>query len=95
MSDDLVTVATYGLPAQAAIARNALEAGGVESVVADAEIVAMDWLLAPAVGGVKVQVRASDAERAVALIRQLEIGDGKVVIEEEELARQAMAETPE
>src|SRR5437763_793598 len=45
----LTTVATFHQPAQAELARNALTAAGIPAVVADAEIVAMDWLLANAV----------------------------------------------
>ncbi len=95
MAEQLVTVATYDLPAQAAMARNALESAGVRSVVTDAEVVAMDWLLAPAVGGIKVQVGAADADQAVAVIREFEAGGGKSGVDEAELTRQALAEPPE
>lgn len=95
MAEELVTVATYHLPAQAAMARNALEAAGVRSVVTDAEVLAMDWLLAPAVGGIKVQVGAADADQAVAVIREFEAGGGSAGVDEDELTRQALAEPPE
>ena len=96
MSDnELVTVATYQLPAQAAMARNALDAAGIRAVVTDAEVVAMDWLLAPAVGGIKVQVQAADAEQAAALIREIDAGTGGGEIDDDELTRQALAEPRE
>jgi hypothetical protein len=66
--DDLVTVATFMTAPEAHIARNALDAAGIRSVVTDGETVAMDWLLSNAIGGVKVQCRAADAERAAELI---------------------------
>ena len=66
--DDLVTVATFSTPHEAHIARNALDAAGIRAVVTDGETVAMDWLLSNAIGGVKVQCRRMDAERAAKLI---------------------------
>ena len=95
MAERLVTVATFHLAAQAAMARNALEAAGIPAVVTDAEVVAMDWLLAPAVGGIKVQVRAADADPAVTVIRDFEAGGGRADIDDDELTRQALAEPPE
>ena len=96
MSDDeLVTVATFQLPAQAAMAKNRLESADIAAVVTDAEVVAMDWLLAPAVGGIKVQVRAADAGRAAALIEEMDAGHGASDVDEAELTRQALAEPPE
>ena len=66
MGTRLVTVATFDQVAQAQMAADAIRAAGIGAVVADAEVVSMDWLLGQAVGGIKVQVRGEDAERAVA-----------------------------
>ena len=58
----------------------------------------MDWLLSNAVGGIKVQVREEDAERAAAILAK-EFGDGAAhasdEISEDELTRQALAEPRE
>ncbi len=51
-----VTVATFGSPALAHLARLKLESEEIPCVIVDENIVAMDWLLSPAVGGIKLQV---------------------------------------
>jgi hypothetical protein len=70
MAQRLVTIATFDQPAKARLAQNALHAEGVRAEVNDESLVAMDWLLSNAVGGVKVQVREEDAERAVAVLER-------------------------
>jgi hypothetical protein len=98
MSRTLTTVATFQLQAQAELARNALADAGIPAVVADGEVIAMDWLLANAVGGVKVQVRSEDADRAAAVLDGAlgaEAGLAAEGIDEEELARQALEGGPE
>jgi hypothetical protein len=65
MGTKLVTVATFDQVVQAQMAADALRAAGIDTMVADAETVSMDWLLSTAIGGIKVQVREEDAERAV------------------------------
>lgn len=67
---DLVTVAAFDNAAAAAVCAHRLEAEGIETAVNDAEILTMDPLLATAVGGIKVQVRKSDAPNALELLRQ-------------------------
>ena len=51
MAGKLVTIARFDLAGQAHIAKNALESVGIKSVLADEQTVAMDWLLANAIGG--------------------------------------------
>ncbi len=60
----LVTVAACAQPVEAHLLRCRLEAEGVDAFVADEHIVSLQWLYSAAVGGVKVQVHARDAERA-------------------------------
>ena len=74
MARKLVTIATFDQPAQARLAQNALEAAGVQTAVNDESLVAMDWLLSNAVGGVKVQVWEEDADRAVGEIADHGVG---------------------
>jgi hypothetical protein len=98
MAGTLTTVATFHQPAQAELAKNVLIAAGIQAVLADAEIVAMDWLLANAVGGIKLQVRPEDAERAAAVLEGSlgeDAGLASEDLDEEELARQALAAEPE
>ncbi len=59
-----VTVRTFWEPVGAHLALAQLESGGVEGVLLDENIVAADWMMANAVGGIKLKVRASDAAEA-------------------------------
>ncbi len=89
MAGKLVTIATFDLAGQAHIAKNALEAVGIKSVLADEQTVAMDWLLSNAIGGIKVQVLEEDAERAVAALEE-SLGSDEPV-DEEMMAAEAEA----
>lgn len=68
MIDRLVTIAHYGDTFEASIARNFLENEGITAFLEGAAIVGMAWHLTGAVGGVKLQVAESNAERAVQLL---------------------------
>jgi hypothetical protein len=65
---ELVTVATYLYLYQAQAAHLFLSQAGVQSFIADAEVVAMDWLLSNAIGGVKLRVPRDQAEEAVEVL---------------------------
>ena len=67
-SDELVTVATFALPTEAAMARGRLEADGIEAYLDNEHLVATYSLLTNATGGVKVTVPARDLERARAIL---------------------------
>jgi hypothetical protein len=71
MSNEHVTVATFDNEVDAAMARNYLESGGVRAFLLDDTTVSMDWALSNAVGGIKLQVKASDLGRAEFLLGQL------------------------
>jgi hypothetical protein len=77
MARELVTVARFDIPANAHIARNALEEAGIKAVIQDEQLVAMDYLLSLAVGGIKVQVWEEDAERAIAVLKSLRPAAGE------------------
>jgi hypothetical protein len=57
---ELVVVRAFSHPHEAYLACSALQAAGLDATIADANIVAADWLVSNAVGGVKVLVRAED-----------------------------------
>ncbi len=61
---ELVTVAVFDTLPKADLARSLLEQEGILCVLTDGNLVAMDWLLSNAVGGIKVQVPSSEADRA-------------------------------
>lgn len=93
MGTRLVTIATFDQAAQARMAKNVLDEAGIRVAVSDETLVAMDWLLSNAVGGIKVQVWEEDADRAVELLEQ-KLGSGaepEADITPEELAAQAEA----
>ena len=98
MAKRLVTIATFDQPAQARLAQNALKEAGVAATVSDENLVAMDWLLSNAVGGVKVQVWEEDADLAVKLLEKRfgEHGEGfGSEMSEEEFAAIAESTMPE
>jgi hypothetical protein len=94
MAGKLVTIARFDLAGQAHIAKNALEAVGIKSVLADEQTVAMDWLLSNAIGGIKVQVLEEDAERAVTALEE-SLGSDEPVDEEMMAAEAEAAEKEE
>lgn len=63
-----VTVATFWTPTEAHIARLRLESEDIPVVVLDENLVAWEWQLAIAVGGIKLRVPAPDLEAAKALL---------------------------
>ena len=68
METKLVTVATFDEGPRARLAQNVLREAGIDAVVTDESLIGMDWLMSNAVGGVKVQVREADVERAVEVL---------------------------
>jgi len=62
--ENLVTVATFDFPAEAEVAKLFLEEKGIQAFLADANLVGLNWFLANAVGGAKLQVAAADVDRA-------------------------------
>ena len=69
MSGDWVTIASFSQPVQAHLARTQLESEGITCIFGDEHLVHVDWLLSNAVGGVKLRVHLSDAERAREVLR--------------------------
>jgi hypothetical protein len=82
VAQKLVTVAVFGTPAEAMIAKNRLEVDGIRALVADETIVGMAWHLGSAVGGIKLQVAQHDAELALSILE----GNEAVAISEAEWA---------
>ena len=65
--DRLVTVASFYTAPEAHLAMGELKAAGVDCCIAD-ENIASSWGHVQATGGVKVQVRLTDVERALAVL---------------------------
>ena len=85
MSDVLMTVATFGDPVEANLAKNRLESSGVQAFLADEETVNMDWLLGNAIGRIKLQVGDQDAEAARTLLSQHSDLDATAALGPEEI----------
>lgn len=70
MTDELVTIATFRFLPEAQASKLRLEADGLTVLLANAEIVSMDWFLANAIGNIKLQVPQSQAAAATAVLEQ-------------------------
>lgn len=55
---------------EALLAKGKLESAGIPCVLADGNLVRMDWLLSNAIGGIRLQVRKQDFEVARALLSE-------------------------
>jgi len=91
------TVATYDEVYKAELAKTALEEEDIIAVLHDTQIVAADWMMSNAVGGVKLKVREEDGERACRILSEKMTAGAylKESLSEDELTRQALAEVPE
>jgi hypothetical protein len=62
--DDLVTIARFSSAIEAHLARTKLESEGIQAFVADEHMIAINPIYDLALGGVKLQIKNSDVERA-------------------------------
>lgn len=70
-----VEVATFLYVHEAQMARAALEAEGVEAFIQDQEMARANWMLTTAIGGVKLEVAAEDADRAREILARDHAGE--------------------
>ena len=71
MGDELVTLATFDKRGDADVCKVVLEQHGIRVFLADDNMVGgTNFLYGIALGGIKVQVASSDAERAAALLEK-------------------------
>jgi DNA-directed RNA polymerase subunit M/transcription elongation factor TFIIS len=68
MTDKLITIANFIEPFQADLARAKLESEGIKCFLAGENFVATYWLLSNADRGIKLQVRESEAEKALEVL---------------------------
>jgi hypothetical protein len=62
------TLASFSQPMGAHLLRARLESNGIASYIRDENMIAVDWMLSNAIGGVKVDVADEDYERALEMI---------------------------
>lgn len=68
MAEAWVTLVRFGAVHEGEVARGLLEAAGIEAVLLDTGMMGMAWHLAPAMGGVRLQVRPEDREAALEVL---------------------------
>lgn len=64
----LITIASFDHPIEANLAKTRLEAEGIECVLTNEHIAGMNWVWAPTIGGVGLQVLEADARRAMEIL---------------------------
>jgi len=77
MEDRLITIATFMYLTEAYPLITRLEDEGIECSMGDENIVSVQPFLSNAVGGVKVNIKESDWERALSILKQIK-QDNKV-----------------
>jgi hypothetical protein len=65
---ELVTVRQFRDLPEALLAKGSLESAGIECFLADENLVRLDWFISNFIGGIKLNVRAADAENAQRLL---------------------------
>ena len=66
----LVTLARFRDPLDAELARARLEGAGIDAVILDQHLTGINWFYSLALGGVRVQVEASDLDAARRALRE-------------------------
>ena len=66
----LVTLRHFRDIPEALLAKGMLESAGIQCVLADGNLVRMDWLLSNAIGGVRLQVDKHELESARAILSE-------------------------
>lgn len=74
-ADSFATVAQLLNPTEAYLLAGCLQAAGIAAVVADANLIQANYLLAIAVGGVRILVPTARASDAAAVIAAFNRGD--------------------
>jgi hypothetical protein len=69
-SDPPVMIRRYQLLPEALLSKSILDSAGIESFLADENLVRIDWFYSNLVGGIKLLVRAQDAETARKILDQ-------------------------
>lgn len=67
---ELVTIRNFRDLPEALLAQGRLESSGVESFLADDNMVRMDWLISNLLGGVKLKVEEANVEIAEEILTQ-------------------------
>ena len=71
MADDLVTIARFRVLPEAEAARAQLEIEGIRAVLADTQLVSVDWFVGDPFVNVELQVPRGDVEKATESLSQM------------------------
>jgi hypothetical protein len=72
---------------EAVMAKSILDSAGIESFLADENVISMNWLWSNALGGVKLQVRKTDVAAASELLEQ-KLSEAAASAESDEAAKE-------
>jgi len=65
---DLVTIRSFRDLHEALLAKGSLDSAGIESFLADDNMVHMDWLISNLLGGVKLRVESANSDIAIEIL---------------------------
>ncbi|MGC1501765.1 MAG: DUF2007 domain-containing protein, partial [Terriglobales bacterium] len=68
--DEFVTLRQFRDLPEALLAKGSLESAGIEALLADDNMIRLDWFYSNLLGGIKLKVRAEDAEAANEILSQ-------------------------
>lgn len=68
--NESVTIRKYRDLPEALLAKGSLESAGIESYLADDNIIRLDWFYSNLIGGIKLKVRPEDVEAANEILNQ-------------------------
>jgi hypothetical protein len=68
--NESVTIRKYRDLPEALLAKGSLESAGIESYLADDNIIRLDWFYSNLIGGIKLKVRPEDVEAATEILNQ-------------------------
>ena len=83
MQEELITIATFSRPMEAHLTKARLETEGVECFITDEFTVAANWLFSNAIGGVKLKVKESDAQKAAEILQQEPVNIDSIEMDED------------
>ena len=66
---DWITIMTFTYPQDSYIIKGALESGGIETFLKDELTIQVDNFLSNAIGGVQLQVKKDQADRAIEILK--------------------------
>ena len=68
--DETVTLRQFRDLPEALLAKGSLESAGIQAYLVDDNMIRMDWFISNLLGGIKLKVRAEDAEAAGEILNQ-------------------------